>query len=60
MDERDKEHALKNYLAIILGYAELLDQATPESDGRREDVVEIHKAALAAARLLDDEGTDGT
>jgi hypothetical protein len=59
MDEHDKEHALKNYLAIILGYAELLDQATPESDSRREDVVEIHKAALAAARLLDDQGPGG-
>jgi hypothetical protein len=59
MDERQKEHALKNYLAIILGYAELLVQETAEDDPRRDDVVEIHRAAVAAVHLLDPTGGGG-
>lgn len=61
MDEQQqKEHDLKNYLAIIVGYSELLVQATPETDHRREDVVEIHKAALAAMRLVEARGRRAT
>jgi signal transduction histidine kinase len=49
-DQRD--HALNNYLSIILGYAELLLQEAAEDDPRRADVLEIQKAAQAAVRLL--------
>jgi hypothetical protein len=59
MDERQKEHALKNYLAIILGYAELLVHETPEDDPRRPDYVEIHRAAIAAVELLEGPGGAG-
>jgi len=46
------EHALKNYLAIILGYTDLLLQEIPDGDPRLQDVREIHSAASAAAALL--------
>src|SRR5438552_6460988 len=45
---RELEHALKNYLSIILGFSELLLQETAPDDPRREDFAEIHKAATAA------------
>lgn len=51
-DETDFEHALKNYIAIILGYADLLlDEMAPD-DPRLPDLREIHKAATAAVTLL--------
>ena len=53
---REREHALKNYLAIILGFSELLLQESPQDDPRREDFEEIHKAATAAVRLLSTPG----
>jgi hypothetical protein len=46
------EHALKNYIAIVLGYADLLLEEMPADDPRLEDMREIHKAATAAAALL--------
>ncbi len=46
------EHALKNYLAIVLGYANLLLDEMPADDRRRADVLEIYNAAEAAAALL--------
>jgi hypothetical protein len=45
-------HALKNHLAILLGYAELLAQEAAPDDPRRADFEEMQKAALAAVRLL--------
>jgi signal transduction histidine kinase len=48
----DVEHALRNHLAIILGYAELLLQDAPADDPRREDVEEIMKAARSAHSLV--------
>lgn len=50
--QNEIEHALKNYLAIILGYSELLLQELPPDDPRREDFQEICKAATAAVRLI--------
>jgi hypothetical protein len=52
----DFEHALKNYLGIILGFSELMLQDSNPDDPRRPDLEEIHKAALAAVKLV--EGTD--
>ena len=48
----DVEHALKNYLAILLGFTELLlDEAAPD-DPRRADFEEMHRAALEAVKLV--------
>jgi signal transduction histidine kinase len=49
---RELEHTLKNYLAIILGFSELLLQESTADDPRREDFQEIHKAAAAAVRVV--------
>jgi signal transduction histidine kinase len=51
-DEEDFEHALKNYIAIILGYADLLLEDLAADDPRLPDIREIHKAATAAVALL--------
>jgi hypothetical protein len=52
MDPVDAEHALRNYLAIVLGYAELLLRDAAADDPRRDDFEEIYKAASAAVRLI--------
>ena len=52
MNPPDLEHALRNDLAIILGYAELLLQDAAPDDPRREDFEEVLKAARAALRLV--------
>ena len=44
-------HDFNNVLQIILGFNEMLLAATPETDARRADLVEISKAALYAADL---------
>jgi hypothetical protein len=51
-DETEFEHELKNHLAIILGYADLLLEEMSADDWRVEDLTEIHKAATAAVALL--------
>ena len=51
-DKPEFEHELKNCLAIILGYADLLIEEMPADDPRVEDLSEIHKAASAAVALL--------
>jgi len=55
-DPHEIEHALKNYLAIILGFSELLLQETAVDDPRRGDFEEIHKAAAAAVQLVAEQG----
>jgi signal transduction histidine kinase len=49
---RQLEHNLKNHLAIILGFTELLLQEAAPDDPRREDFEEIHKAAATAVELV--------
>ena len=49
---RELEHALKNHLAIILGFSELLLQEAAPDDPRRDDFEEIHKAATAAVEIV--------
>lgn len=52
-DETDLEHALKNYIAVILGYADLLLDDLPPDDPHVQDVREIQRAAAAALALFD-------
>ena len=55
-DPRDPDHTMMNYLAIILGFSELLLQESALDDPRREDFEEIHKAATAAVALVSAKG----
>lgn len=48
----ETEHTLRNHLAIIVGFSELLLNDLPTDDPRAGDLQEIHKAANAAMRLL--------
>jgi hypothetical protein len=45
-------HRLSNHLAVILGFVELLLADASAVDPRREDLLEIRAAAIAAATLL--------
>ena len=48
-------HAFKNQLAIIIGFSDLLLSDLPESDPKRNDILEINRAAHAALALLNEE-----
>jgi signal transduction histidine kinase len=52
-EESDFAHTLKNQLAIILGYADLLLADMPPEDPRYDDLQEIHKAAVSAVAMFD-------
>lgn len=54
-DESDAEHTLKNHLAIILGYCDLLLSEMDPADPRREDLLEIQRAAKGALALVNAE-----
>ena len=56
MNAPDAEHALRNHLAIILGYAELLLQDVGAGGPRREDLEEILKAARSALAIVSAQG----
>jgi hypothetical protein len=43
---------LKNHLAIVIGYSELLLMETAEGDPHRADVSEMHRAATAMLAIL--------
>ena len=51
--EPDFEHRMKNYLAIIVGYANLLKEDMPGEHPMQADVDEILKAARDATALLE-------
>jgi hypothetical protein len=52
-EQRELFHDLKNQLGIILGFCDLVLDATPPSDPRHGDIVEIRSAALTAiARVV--------
>ncbi|MEP6916828.1 MAG: hypothetical protein ABJC89_14340 [Acidobacteriota bacterium] len=51
-DDSDFAHTLKNQLAIILGYADLLLADMAPEDARFDDLQEIHKAAVSAVELF--------
>lgn len=52
MSTPDLLHEFKNQLGIILGFAEMLISEAEETDPRRDDYVEIQKAAQRAVELL--------
>lgn len=52
----ETEHTLKNHLAIILGFCELLLAETASDDPRHADLLEMQGAAKAALVVLDREG----
>jgi signal transduction histidine kinase len=45
---REAIHDLNNQLAVILNYANFVLEDTPANDPRREDVLEIQRAAKRA------------
>ena len=49
------DHQLRNLLAIVIGYANLLQEEMPPDDPRRNDLQEILKAAERAVALLSPE-----
>jgi hypothetical protein len=52
MIQRSFVHDMKNYLGIVLGYANLLLDEMPADDPRRGDLDEIRKAGDAAILRL--------
>jgi hypothetical protein len=45
-------HQLKNHLAIVVGFCDLLLEELPEEDPRHADILEVDKAARAAMALV--------
>jgi hypothetical protein len=45
-------HEFKNHLSVIVGFCDVLLRDLPEGDIKRDDVVAIQRAALAAVALL--------
>ena len=53
--DNDSLHRLKNQLALVLGFCELLLDGMAPDDARRGDVLEIQKAGRSALALLPEE-----
>jgi hypothetical protein len=45
-------HQMSNYLAVILGFVELVLADTPENNPHYADLVEVRNAAVDAAKLI--------
>jgi hypothetical protein len=45
-------HQLKNHLAVIVGYCDLLIAETPADDPRRADLLDVYKAARDAMAVM--------
>ena len=45
-------HDLKNHLSIVVGFCEIVLNDLPETDPKRDDLLEIRKAGDAAMALL--------
>ena len=52
MHSPDVEHTLRNLLAIILAYTDILMQDAAPDDPNREHFIEIQNAAKAALQLV--------
>ncbi|OFW14810.1 MAG: hypothetical protein A3F70_11960 [Acidobacteria bacterium RIFCSPLOWO2_12_FULL_67_14] len=48
----DLVHEFKNHLAVIVGFCDLLLRELPDTDPRREDVLQMQKAGRDALALL--------
>ena len=53
MTDKAFAHDMKNYLGIIIGYANLLLDEMDDDDPRAADLEEIRKAGEAALALVD-------
>ncbi|MCU1383568.1 MAG: hypothetical protein JWL71_2265 [Acidobacteria bacterium] len=47
-------HQLKNHLAVVVGFCDLLIAEAPDDDPRTADLLEVHKAARQAMALMQD------
>lgn len=45
-------HQFKNHLSVIVGFCDLLVRDLPQDDPKRQDVLEIRRAGLAAINML--------
>lgn len=52
MRDDDVIHRLKNDMAIIVGFCDLLLAECPTDDPRRADLLEVHRAAQDALALM--------
>jgi hypothetical protein len=50
--ESELMHRLRNHLAVVVTFSELLVLELPEDDPRRKDLVEIQKAGKAAMEMM--------
>ena len=53
------EHALRNQIAIVIGYCEVLLEEVERGSPLRDDLTEILKAATAAMQMLRSEESGG-
>jgi len=54
MSDNDVIHQLKNHLAVIVGFCDLLIAETADDDSRKADLLDVHKAARDAMALMPD------
>jgi signal transduction histidine kinase len=54
--KRTFAHDMKNFLGVIIGYANLLLDEMPADDPRRADIDEIRKAGENALALVEKSG----
>ena len=47
-------HQLKNDLAVIVGFCDLVIAETPDGDSRKADLLEVHRAARDAMAVIPD------
>jgi hypothetical protein len=52
--DRETLHTIKNHLAIVLGYCELLLTEASPDDARRLDLEEMHRAATAVYAIFNE------
>lgn len=52
MHEPELLHQFKNYLAIVVGFCDLLLMELPDGDARHADLLEVQKAGRAAMALV--------
>ncbi len=50
--DAETEHTIKNHLAVIVGFCELLLAETPEDDPRHADLREVNTSAQAIVAIF--------
>lgn len=56
--EHETEHTLRNHVAIIAGYCELLLSEMAQDDPRRNDILEMQHAASAIFAIFSQSTTE--